>query len=657
LSFRDLNIKSTYSTDTDNVVVDFYNPVLRKSFGYDRAVGYFSSKALIKNIEGINGLLENDGKMRLVIGETLTNEEYQAIVSGQDQSIQDRMGKAWSEIFNEAENIPENKLKLEVLSWLINNNKLEIKYAFRRKGLFHKKIGIVRDSLNNIIVFSGSMNETEMAISANIENPDGNSEEIDVYMSWKEESFADHAISKINSFESLWNGNEANTITMNIDSAHYLIIKNFYSKNYPPQTFHQANFFDSLNHRKELWKHQENAIEIFLEKERGILEMATGTGKTTTSLEIAYQLIKQNKVKTIIIETYGNALLHQWSKEVEKWIYESYPEELSHLSIFKEFENYSSMINFLNNIDDSILIIGKDAKKLKNLFSSNALLNSKDKVLIIHDEVHKFGSPSMIANLDGTLSQYKYSLGLSATPEREYDEGNDFIEKEVGEVIFEFGLEKAINAGILCEFNYIPISLSYSERDLEEKHRWIKTYQAKKNSKNPMPLEFLYTQLGKVRKKAEYKPNKLDKFLEENASLLENSVFFVEDMDQGNEIIEIIKKYTPYFAKFYSENDMSTIDNFANGSIKTIISCTRLDEGIDIPSLTNIFLVSATRAKLSNIQRLGRCLRKDMNNPNKKASVVDFIVIDHDTINNKDINADESRRNWLKNLSKIKKHG
>jgi len=133
--------------------------------------------------------------------------------------------------------------------------------------------------------------------------------------------------------------------------------------------------------------------------------------------------------------------------------------------------------------------------------------------------------------------------------------------------------------------------------------------------------------------------------------------FFVEDMDQGNEIIEIIKKYTPYFAKFYSENDMSAIDNFANGSIKTIISCTRLDEGIDIPSLTNIFLVSATRAKLSNIQRLGRCLRKDMNNPNKKASVVDFIVIDHDTINNKDINADESRRNWLKNLSKIKKHG
>lgn len=171
MSFEKNNMKPVYSTDTDNIVKELYIPLLKQGVSYDRAVGFFSSKVLLKLLDGIDGLIKNNGTMRLVIGEALDEDEYQAIQDGNNTQFNQKLSYIWSDIYLMAIGQELLKHRLNVLSWLANNNRLEIKFALRRKGLFHKKIGIIKDLNGDVVVFSGSMNETERAVVAHLDNP------------------------------------------------------------------------------------------------------------------------------------------------------------------------------------------------------------------------------------------------------------------------------------------------------------------------------------------------------------------------------------------------------------------------------------------------------------------------------------------------------
>ena len=139
-------IKGSYSTDKDNILGDFYLPVLSNATRYDRAVGYFSPEALLWIIQGLDGLIKNDGRMRLVVGSRLDDDEYDAIKNTEASSLeaQEKIYKDFRNQWNELINSDMYELKkhrLGVFSWLAKTNKLEIKFALRKKGMFHKKIG------------------------------------------------------------------------------------------------------------------------------------------------------------------------------------------------------------------------------------------------------------------------------------------------------------------------------------------------------------------------------------------------------------------------------------------------------------------------------------------------------------------------------------
>ena len=55
MSFREIDIKSEYRSLIDDVVNDFYVPLLRQAVLYQRAVGFFSSSALVSLSKGIEG--------------------------------------------------------------------------------------------------------------------------------------------------------------------------------------------------------------------------------------------------------------------------------------------------------------------------------------------------------------------------------------------------------------------------------------------------------------------------------------------------------------------------------------------------------------------------------------------------------------------------
>ena len=178
MSFRDLSLLKYYKTYKNDIVKEFYVPVLQQAVLYQRAVGFFSSTALIDLTKGINGIIKNQGKIQFIVSPRLTDEDIEAINRGYEKKkiIDDALLRDFSE--------PENYFqeeRLNYLAFLIEKDYLDIKVAFtppsKQLGMYHEKVGIVTDGMNNKIVFTGSMNETINAFY-------NNSESIVVFTSW-----------------------------------------------------------------------------------------------------------------------------------------------------------------------------------------------------------------------------------------------------------------------------------------------------------------------------------------------------------------------------------------------------------------------------------------------------------------------------------------
>ena len=190
--------------------------------------------------------------------------------------------------------------------------------------------------------------------------------------------------------------------------------------------------------------------------------MATGTGKTRTALRILSQLMHRHEVSGAIVATDGNDLLSQWCAELVEWL-KSQP---STVLIYRHFGSHHELGRFLLSPQQSVLVISRAALPvlLKRLPT-----DARRKLMVIHDEVHGLGMPGIRDGLKSQHAAFPYVLGLSATPERAYDEdGNQFILSEVGNSIFRFPLEAAIARGILCEFSYVPLEYQLTDDDRQK---------------------------------------------------------------------------------------------------------------------------------------------------------------------------------------------
>jgi superfamily II DNA or RNA helicase len=296
----------------------------------------------------------------------------------------------------------------------------------------------------------------------------------------------------------------------------------------------------------------------------------------------------------------------------------------------------------------SVLIISNSflSIALKNLESAE-----KDKLLLVHDEVHKIGSESNRNNLTGLNEGVKWILGLSATPDREYDDlGNQFIKNYIGETIFEFTLESAIKENILCPFNYYPIKYTPGKVDRDKISAIFARKSASDRGGVPMSEKELYIAISKVYKLSEEKLKPFDKFINDNRDLLRRSIIFVEEKLYGEKVINLVHKYRADFHTYYADDEQETLKRFASsGDLECLITCHKLSEGIDIKSLSTVILFSSAKAKLETIQRIGRCLRVDPNNKNKIANVIDFIRDDAQA-NDVDI----ERSDWLSKISLLR---
>ena len=147
----DYDWQTKYDADGRSLVESFFVPALESATRYDRTTGYFSAGVLMLASRGVEGLVRNGGRMRLVVGCTLGEAEVEAIERGQQlkATVQDRLGVMPLEPVGDAE-----RQALELLSWMIARGHLEMKVAIpcnaQRRPiaatvLFHEKAGVVED--------------------------------------------------------------------------------------------------------------------------------------------------------------------------------------------------------------------------------------------------------------------------------------------------------------------------------------------------------------------------------------------------------------------------------------------------------------------------------------------------------------------------------
>lgn len=623
------------NTSDNDLDLEFYIPCLKWASRYDRGVGYFSSGWIEKNARGMAEFAEHGGHARWIISPILDEKDYSIINSAQNmQEVSPHFQSALEDSVDQLTKEIENDVK-NALGWLIYDGILALRFAIPTKkladGNFHDKFGIFYDTEDNCVSFAGSINDSANGFC--------NYESIKIFKSW--ESTKQYIDSDIHRFEKLWNNNDENLWVMDCSEA---IRKKLIQLRVKERPYKQTQETD-------LWKHQDEAINAFLVAKHGILEMATGTGKTRTAIRIISTLMEQGKINRVIISMHGNDLLKQWEKEVLTQLN-------SEIRVFKYFDSiYKELPAFLLCKNKCVLIISRDESRLVECFDrlEFRIKNVHSNTLLLFDEVHELGSESLRKALTGRLSKYMYRLGLSATPNREFDDlGNAFIRQEIGPVIYQFTLEDAIKKGILCEFFYLPIDYELLWEEKQRKRSIIASYAAKKKRGELVNDEDMYRDLARVNKTSLAKLPLFNELVSKEPKLLERCIIFVETREYGIKVQNILIKGFPNFHTYYGEDDKENLDKFATGQLDCLITCKKISEGIDIKSVKSIILFSSDRGQLVTTQRIGRSLRTDPSDPQKRATVVDFICRSTDTNEDYDeLSADEERCQWLTMLSEV----
>lgn len=625
-------VKPCLDTSEYDLIEELYLPCLKWADRFDRGVGFFTTGWITYNVTGLSDFASRGGKMRLITSPILSNEDTDAIINSEGNN-----GEGFKRLeaaLLDNVRVLEAEMKADIFnafSWMIYDGIIDLRFAIPceklEDGDFHDKFGIFYKGEDRIS-FSGSINDSKHGYQ--------NYESIKVFKTWA--GTGEYVESDINRFEKIWNSKDKNLKIFTVPTAVKERIFQLRTSNRPYKKH------DSASNR---WVHQDMAVEKFIEKEHGILAMATGTGKTVTAIKIMNRLFDESKIRRVVITMYGNDLLDQWSKQMR--------ESFKNKQIHYHYGSHKRMNDFIMHPDEAILLVSRDSNNLTKLLNllDKAPGNYKDDTLFIFDEVHGAGSQSFVENLTGKLSPYKYRLGLSATPEREYDDvGNEFLLNEIGEIVFEFNLEDAIKKGILCEFNYIPLPYELTEAEKHKKKKIIAAFNAKKESGEPYDEKGMFTQLSLVNKTAINKIEEFEVLILKRPELLDKCIIFVQTMEYGKQLQEVLIKYTDKYHTYYADDEKINLENFAEGKINCLLTCKKVSEGIDISSVTNIFIFASDRSKLVTTQRIGRALRLDKNNPEKKANVIDFILED---IGENDNNAVQERKEWLTKLSETRR--
>lgn len=663
--FRKLLLKTNYSSETDNLYEDFFLPTLNEAVVYRRAVGFFSLGVLLNAPAAMSNVVANEGRIELIFGKLVSAEDFEAIREGAnpiwmpnelprfDQILSDRPGSLL-------------EFRVRLLAWLFSAGRLEMKVALRPQGMFHQKIGLLEDRLGDVVAFSGSMNETMSAL-----DPRFNSEEITVFQSWtvgQKEYVDNHA----SSFSRLWSGDTGSTTA--VVSVPEAIAEglNFVSERFPDRPFKEDEdervkaFFEmrmaiTVSRPRvpsevhgipfKMRDHQLEALRAWSANGCvGILELATGAGKTITSIYAATKTIEANEGIALIVAVPYTDLADQWCEELRNFnihalrCYGSRAEWEPALQAYLK-RNRDDQREFL-----AIVVVNKTLKS--DHFQNCVKRLDTKRLFFIGDECHHHGSGGYVGKL---APGARFRIGLSATPFHYLDdEANQRIKQIYDRSVFQYSLADAVRDEVLTPYEYVPVPVELTESEaigyLDLSDQIARAYAATRNDlsgPNGERLKALLMRRARLVGAAENKLVELERILRdrpvENHSLFycSDGKTLFDDDDEGSigeDPVEIKQRYavaqilmakgvrvSPFTSDENKWQRREILRQFKDGLISALVAIRCLDEGIDVPACRTAYLIASSRNPRQFIQRRGRILRRS---PGKNSALIyDFVVV------------------------------
>lgn len=352
---------------------------------------------------------------------------------------------------------------------------------------------------------------------------------------------------------------------------------------------------------------QEEALALWQERERGVVSVVTGGGKTAFAELCMLAFRDRYPQGRFIIVVPTAALLDQW-----------------YVSLEEDLGVGESEIACYSGLDHP------DKPRAVNLLVVNTARAQASKIsrgapsFLIVDECHRVGSPANALALRG---DYAAALGLSATPEREYDEGfEQHVSPTLGEIIYRYDYRQAAQDGVVSPFEIVNVKTDLLP-DEEDAFRALSrraALEAKRISDghgSEDKLKRILQQRAAVSATAVMRLPVAAKLVDEHRG--ERTLVFHERVEAANRLLAIVRQRR-HNATIYHTGIGATIrrDNlrlFRRGLFDVLISCRALDEGTNVPETTVAVIASATASHRQRVQRLGRVLRPA---PGKAAAVV-----------------------------------
>ncbi len=669
-----------YKSGSENEPLQFYLDGLANSNEFSLLLGYFSSSAINLLSLGFATFISKGGKMRMVINHLLSAKDKEAISRVEDNpqglkvfDLTDIV--TLGRILNDYDNH-----FFECLAYLISQKRIEIKIIKPKdgKGIVHYKSGVFSDGLDSV-GYQASCNFTYFGLSENIE-------QLEAFLSW-ENGRSNKLIKKqIKLIDDYFSEKDEDVEYVDINGIEVILKERFGSKDINELIVQEEDLLkkkQSLNNANTKLKNTilklSNEIEVIKKTPKfpysegpreyqiraynnwvannykGMFAMATGTGKTITSLNCILCEYLQKGTYRAIITVPTIALVEQWKKECAKFNYKN-------IITISSKENWDNNLAFFNTasklISASYIVIVTYASFPKPKFQSyfNQLAND---TIFIADETHNLGSQRILTLLPQIRLEKR--IGLSATPNRKFDEiGNQAIQAffhDKPPYIVSYSMEDALKIGWLCQYTYYPhiVKLTdvemakYKELSLQLLRMGLFDKETG-NFKSTPEIERKLLERKRIIHKAH---NKIDTFktilrseFEERKDLKYTLVYVPEGIEVGFEESDQItdtedeKKLINQYTKEVSSIDDSVmvkqftanstereliLKKFEEGKIHVLTSMKCLDEGIDIPRSELAIFCSSTGNPRQFIQRRGRVLRlhKDKNH----ATIHDLVVI------------------------------
>lgn len=375
-----------------------------------------------------------------------------------------------------------------------------------------------------------------------------------------------------------------------------------------------------------LREYQLEAYKSFVDNNNiGLFEMATGTGKTVTSIYCAEETFKKNNEQFLVIIVPFTHLIDQWIENLNSFnIHVDIRVADSYKKWYPDLQRKIWAYN--RGSTNRVVIIGTYKSMAREEFQDE-LLKIRDSRFLIADECHYIGSKQFKKTY---FAKCENRLGLSATPQRWWDDsGTDQVYSIFDKSVYVYSLDKAIEKNYLTSYEYYPVSVDLTNEELEEYSRltFIITQILREENYDQEKLDSVVRRRSMILKKA---TNKIPSFQEliSKQKVKKHTLVYCAP-GQVDEVVKIVSDMGIKTHRFDSTLNRGTrqevLKDFEKGIIEVLVAIKCLDEGVDVPATRQAYFLASTSNPREFVQRRGRVLRK---HPNKNKSIIyDFIVL------------------------------